>query len=960
MISSRLWRPLATAITLLALAPSLASAADTAIPSGFITDGPVRASTTDAQGRIYIGGDFSTVGPFLGAATFIDPTTAAPTAGFPLVNGTVNDVEPDGGGGWFLGGSFTAVGDVPRSNLAHVRADGTVDTEWNPGAGAVVRSLARSGTHLYLGGSFNTVGGKPRTGLARVSTTGTGATDSQWYPDATGTVNVIALRGTTLYVAGGLSAVGSAPCPGLCRLSTTGGPTGPVDASWQLIQAPSPSQPRALAFDATSVYVGGRFSAIGGEARSGLAKVSLTTADVDPTWNPSLEFLPGLPGDANALAISGTLLYVGGNFMNVGGRTTDSQRHLSRVSTTGAGALDTNWQPELDNDVTSISLQGDQIYAGGNFANVGAEWRPHLARFSTSPGAALDTWSPQLNGAPNAIISEGGRLLVAGAFSSGGPSSRQRFGLARFDAQGRLDTTWNPSVDGSVYALTATADALYVGGFIFSVGRASRSDLARVSLTGAGAVDATWNPARPSFSPVRAIAVSADGVFVGTGQAGADNGTPTSLIKVSATGAGVRDATWDPDVTGAVRALRVVGGGLIVGGDFFGGNVGGQARDYLAKVATTGTGAADAAWNPQPTGRVLAMTSTADALYLGGEFDQVKGLPRGRVAKLTLGGAVDPAWGPLVNNAVKALALRGDALYLGGQFTAVSGESVTRIAKVGATGSGVLDEAFKPVAQASVDALSATPTRLLAGGLTFSGAGGRSLIGTAFFDLVAPTITVASPAEGATYVQGQAVAVAFECQDDGGVLGSCSGTQAAGAALDTATLGARTFTVQATDESGNSATKTVSFSVVAGPPAPTPVPVAAPIVDGPAPAVKDTTAPKVTGSKLTPSSFKAAKSGAVTAPATGKKPKSGGRLTLSLSEAATLRLTVITPKTSKKKAKTVGSFTLPASAGAFAVDVRGRVGKKKLAKGSYVLEVVASDAVGNAAPAITVKFKITG
>ena len=58
----------------------------------------------------------------------------------------------------------------------------------------------------------------------------------------------------------------------------------------------------------------------------------------------------------------------------------------------------------------------------------------------------------------------------------------------------------------------------------------------------------------------------------------------------------------------------------------------------------------------------------------------------------------------------------------------------------------------------------------------------------------------------------------FTCADDAGgsgiAPGYCVGTVDAGAAVDTTTLGTHTFSVTATDRSGNAATTTVSYEVV--------------------------------------------------------------------------------------------------------------------------------------------------
>jgi hypothetical protein len=77
-----------------------------------------------------------------------------------------------------------------------------------------------------------------------------------------------------------------------------------------------------------------------------------------------------------------------------------------------------------------------------------------------------------------------------------------------------------------------------------------------------------------------------------------------------------------------------------------------------------------------------------------------------------------------------------------------------------------------------------------------------------------PSITLKSPAGGATYSQGQQVPAVFSCSAAvGTTLSSCSGTVAFGAPLPTSTLGTHTFTVTASGSDGGSEAQTVTYRV---------------------------------------------------------------------------------------------------------------------------------------------------
>jgi hypothetical protein len=86
------------------------------------------------------------------------------------------------------------------------------------------------------------------------------------------------------------------------------------------------------------------------------------------------------------------------------------------------------------------------------------------------------------------------------------------------------------------------------------------------------------------------------------------------------------------------------------------------------------------------------------------------------------------------------------------------------------------------------------------------------------YTLVPPTIEIASPANGATYQQGEVVKASYSCTPpEGTTVESCEGPVANGAALDTSTLGPHPFEVEAEDKDGAAASEEVTYTVVAPP-----------------------------------------------------------------------------------------------------------------------------------------------
>jgi TolB protein len=83
-------------------------------------------------------------------------------------------------------------------------------------------------------------------------------------------------------------------------------------------------------------------------------------------------------------------------------------------------------------------------------------------------------------------------------------------------------------------------------------------------------------------------------------------------------------------------------------------------------------------------------------------------------------------------------------------------------------------------------------------------------------DTTPPTIALNMPTDDSSFLLGETVLADYSCQDEAGGSGlaSCVGNVPAGAAIDTASVGTKTFAVNATDNAGNPALLTHDYSVV--------------------------------------------------------------------------------------------------------------------------------------------------
>jgi uncharacterized delta-60 repeat protein len=231
-----------------------------------------------------------------------------------------------------------------------------------------------------------------------------------------------------------------------------------------------------------------------------------------------------------------------------------------------------------------------------------------------------------------------GKIVIAGEFTS--YNGIARYGIARLNADGTLDTSFDPGagVDGVVWGVAILSDGKTVlGGSFRNVDLRSRPSVARLNTD--GSLDTSFD--------------------AGTGVAG-----------------------------GPVHALAALpDGGVLIGGDFT--SIQGQARSGLARLGANGT--VNLAFNAGVEGEVDCLAIQSDGrIVLGGDFVAVAGHPRSRIARLNSGGDLDLAFNPGTgaNGTVRSVLLLPDGkLVMGGAFSSVNGVSRHDVARLNTDGS---------------------------------------------------------------------------------------------------------------------------------------------------------------------------------------------------------------------------------------------------------------------------------
>jgi hypothetical protein len=173
---------------------------------------------------------------------------------------------------------------------------------------------------------------------------------------------------------------------------------------------------------------------------------------------------------------------------------------------------------------------------------------------------------------------------------------------------------------------------------------------------------------------------------------------------------------WNPNANGTVRAIRVVGNNVYVGGSFT--NVGGQGEARLAAV-TKGTGALVTGWSASASGEVFTIASVNGVLYIGGGFGTLDGSSRANLGAVTTASGALTSWAPTADQQVRSLKLvaGNTRIIAGGYFTQINGSSQNHLAALSPTSGATLG--WNTHVSYDVIGLAADPS-----GVYVAGAGG--------------------------------------------------------------------------------------------------------------------------------------------------------------------------------------------------------------------------------------------
>ena len=380
----------------------------------------------------------------------------------------------------------------PAIGANHVAAAAPSPAVENPGGPPLSHwphALAISGTDLFVGGRHTDADGIPEADyIARWDGRGWSALGSNGAGDGAlnGWVNTLAVANDILYVGGRFTDAGGIPEADYVaqwdgRAWSALGSNGTGDGALSCTTCSSSWGVDALAVVGGDLYVGGTFSdAAGIAAADRIAKWDGAQWSALGSDGRGNGVIAGT-GHVNAIAGSGSELYVAGLFSNVAGLPEADA--IARWDGRAWSALGSDGRANgaLSGQISDLALVGSNLYVGGSF-------RTTAGGVATEGIASWDggRWSALGEGLPRSLGRSVGGLAVSGTNLYAGGS----LGLAHWDG-----AAWSVVLDQFDGVIQVT-DIAVVGDELYVAGNYGGGGLGRWDGT-------TWGPLAPGEAPVR-------------------------------------------------------------------------------------------------------------------------------------------------------------------------------------------------------------------------------------------------------------------------------------------------------------------------------------------------------------------------------------------------------------------------------------------------------------------------
>lgn len=465
---------------------------DNLFVSGSGSNGVIRSISTQADGKIILGGVFTSYnGTLINRVARLN-TDGSLDGSFATGTGPNNSViwssAVQADGKIIIGGDFTSYNGTASNRIIRLNANGTVDAAFTAGSGAsgfvLTLSLQTDGK-IITGGDIATYDGITCNHITRLHTNGSIDPTFNAGTSANNSMHAIALQTDGKIIAGGAYTRYSGTLANrISRLNSNGS----LDASFATGTGMNDTVLSVSIQPDGKVITAGAFTNYNGTPASRIIRLQANgTADASFTTGS------GFNGSVYATALqSDGKLIVGGNFTTYNGTAVNRIARLNANGTLDAGfAVGSG----ANHTVYAIAIQSDgKIIIAGEYTTYNGAALNRVARLNAngSVDPAFGTGSGAGNTVYSALIQADGKIVLGGDFLSYNGISA--FRLVRLNSNGTTDNSFNSGTGpaSSVLSMSLQNDGKLIIGGIFSTYNGSPANrLARLNTN--GTLDASFN-----------------------------------------------------------------------------------------------------------------------------------------------------------------------------------------------------------------------------------------------------------------------------------------------------------------------------------------------------------------------------------------------------------------------------------------------------------------------------------
>ena len=358
-----------------------------------------------------------------------------------------------------IGGDFTTVNGGPHKGIARLKTDGTVDSGFDAGSGPndLVSAVAIQGDKIIIAGYFTAVSGTNQGYVARLNTNGTLDTNFNIGTGADGPVLALAVQPDGKILLGGtFSTINQISRTNIARLKSDGSLDTDFDPGTGVGSDNFPTVNSLALQSDGKVVIGGVFDTVNGEPRNNIARLN-TNGVVDAGFVPNVGVAgAGLLAGVNALAVqSDDKVLLGGDFTSVAGVP---RTNIARLTATGSPDPLFNPAALADSPVSGIAVDNNgKIVLGGFFTHLNGAPGNYVARLDSTGG--LDNGFTPGSGASDAVyataVQPDGKVLIGGVFTNF--NGTPRHGIARLNGDSILRLV-NPARSGTTFSVSAATE----------------------------------------------------------------------------------------------------------------------------------------------------------------------------------------------------------------------------------------------------------------------------------------------------------------------------------------------------------------------------------------------------------------------------------------------------------------------------------------------------------------------